>query len=168
MDILVVLLRFVHIAAAVAWAGSAFFVLSILDPMGARIGAGESGRLARHLVLRSRFALFFPAVAITTVVAGLVLYGYVGGHRLYSMSSASGLVFHAGVLFGILAVAWGGAMEGRTLGQVRRLAERMEGAPTAAQEQELTALQRRLTAHNRVSGVLLLAALFCMATFQAF
>ncbi|HEX2065985.1 MAG TPA: hypothetical protein VHI93_04150 [Candidatus Thermoplasmatota archaeon] len=168
MDLLAILLRFVHIGAAVAWAGSAFFVLSILDPMGARIGPAENGRITRHLVLRSKFSIFFPVVAITTVVAGQALYGYVGGHRLYPMSSAAGVVFHVGVLFGILAVAWGGAMEGRTLGQVRKLAERMGSAPTSAQEQEFSALQGRLAGYNRVSGVLLLVALFCMSTFQAF
>jgi uncharacterized membrane protein len=168
MDAIAILLRFLHIGAGITWVGSAFFVLAILDPMAARIGAAEANRIHRHLVLRSKFSAFFPITAITTVVAGLVLYWRVHAQDNWPMSTSAGIVFHVGVLFGILALIWGGAMEGRLLGKVRKLSTAMEGKPTPAQDTEFTALVHKLSNANKVSGVLLVIGMFGMATFQYF
>ncbi|HUR61530.1 MAG TPA: hypothetical protein VM286_04120 [Candidatus Thermoplasmatota archaeon] len=169
MDAIAILLRFLHIGAGITWVGSAFFVLAVLDPMAVRIGAVEAHRIHRHLVLRSKFGALFPIAGITTVVAGFVLYWRVHAQDAWPMSTSAGIVFHVGVLFGVLALVWGGAMEGRLLGKVRKLSTAMEGGkPTAAQETEFTGLVHRLSNANKVSGVLLVIAMFGMATFQYF
>jgi uncharacterized membrane protein len=168
MDAIAVLLRFIHIGGAIAWLGSAFFLLAILDPMAARIGATEANRIMRHLVLRSKFNAFFPIVAVTTVVAGLLLYWRIDAHTLYPPTSSSGIVFHVGVLFGILSLIWGGAMEGRLLGKARKLALRIEASPNPGLEQEYTGLMHRLANADKVSGMLLVIGMFGMATFRYF
>lgn len=167
MDAIAILLRFLHIGAAISWVGSAFFVLAILDPMAMRMGPVEANRLHRHLVLRSKFGVFFPVTAILTVVAGLVLYWWVNP-GIKALGSTQGIVFHVGVLFGILALIWGGSMEGRLVGKMRKLSEAIQGNPTPAQEQEFTAIAHKLSSANKVSGVLLIIAMFGMSTFQYF
>jgi uncharacterized membrane protein len=168
MDAIAVLLRFIHVGAAITWVGSAFFVLAILDPMAVRIGASEANRVSRHLLLRSKFAAFFPASAITTVVLGLVLYWQTKAQTTWPFSTSAGIVFHIGAIFGVLSLVWGGAMEGRLVGKAQKLAKRLEAAPAPALEQEFTGLMHKLSNADKVSGLLLIIAVFGMTTFRYF
>jgi uncharacterized membrane protein len=169
VDLLTIVLRFVHILAAIAWAGGGLFVLAVLDPMMGRISAAEGNRFMRHIQLRTKLAAYFPVTAVLTVVAGIVLYFVVDGRTLYPMSTTQGQVFHVGMVFGVLALVWGGAMEGRLNGKLGKLARRVEGkAADPGLEAEMTLLGGKLRGATRVSGALLLVAIFGMSTFQYF
>lgn len=171
MDALGILLRFVHVWAAIAWAGAGFFLLAVLDPMMARIGVADSNRFMRHIQLRTKLAAYFPVIAVLTVGAGIGLYAYLRGKdAIFNVSTTQGLVFHVGAAAGVLAFLWGFSMEGRLNGKIGKVARRIEaaGAPDPALERELTTLSAQLRSATRVSGFLLLVSVFGMGTFRYF
>lgn len=168
MDLLGAILRLVHILAAIAWVGGAFFVLAVLDPLMGRLSAAEGNRFMRHIQLRTKLAAYFPVAAVLSVVAGFLLFLHLGEARP-RMDTPSGQVFHLGVAAGILGLVWGGAMEGRLNGRIGKLARRIEAGPAdPALETQMTAMSARLRSASRVSGALLLVAAFGMATFRYF
>jgi uncharacterized membrane protein len=163
-DPLVVTLRFLHIAAAVAWVGGTFFWLAVVDPMMRRIPPQDAGALGRHFALRSKLAFFFPVAAVLTVGAGTWLMFVVGADRYPGLQ---GLVFNIGSTAGGLAIV-PGIMAGVQSKRMRDAARRFEAKPDPAIAQSMAARARRLSVLTKVTAGLMVVGVFGMATFQYF
>ena len=154
MDIVLVVLRLIHIVAAAAWFGLGITTFFFINP--AAISAGETG--LRFLAKFNRLPLasnIMAMVAGTTSLAGILL--YVVTNSASRFSSTGNMVLGIGALAGLLATVHGGAVMGR-------VAKQLDGA---LESSDFTAAQTHLLSqqsHARVSLVLMVIALVGMAS----
>jgi hypothetical protein len=144
-------------------------MLFVLEPAVARLDPATRGAFGRALALRSSFAVYFPAMAGLTVLAGIVLYFVIDGRALYPMGMPRGQVFAAGAALGIVGFVYGGAAEGRATKKLKAMARAIEGhkgPPTADETARFEALMATMRTHTKVSVAILALGTFCMATFQ--
>ncbi len=73
MATLIPILRFLHIAAAIFWAGSSFFTVFFLEPTVRSLGP-DGGKFMQRLIGGARFSLAISLAATITVLAGLAMY----------------------------------------------------------------------------------------------
>lgn len=162
MDFLIVTLRFLHIAGAVAWVGGVFFFLAVLDPLLRKITPQEAGLIERHLALRTKMAVFFPVGAVLTVGAGLWLSFLVGTDE---WTGAMAVVFNVGSGAGVLALV-PGIMSGVQSAKMRKDAAAYEAKPSPELGQALAARGRKMSVLTKVTAGLMVLALFGMSTFR--
>ena len=166
--IFMLVFRVVHIAAGVAWAGSVFLFVVLIQPSAAAIGPA-AGPFMMELLGRRKLVSWLLSLGGTTVVAGLLLYwrdanGFDGLGAF--ASSKFGLALSIGALAAITAFLIG--LFG-TRPNARRLLELVSraaagGPPPPAVVQELASVQARLKQLAQVALALIVVAVVAMAT----
>jgi hypothetical protein len=165
MDIVLVLLRLIHIVAAFIWFGAGAATLFYIAP--AVSAAGESGlRYMKALLTRTPYPKTFPIAAGVTMLAGILL--YLIGNSASHFSTTGNIVLGIGAVAGILAGIHGGAKTGRT---TRELGEALvqyvpEGSGSIPADGMAVLRERaqKLASDSRVSFILMVIALLGMAT----
>jgi uncharacterized membrane protein len=164
MDILLVVLRLIHILAAVAWVGMGITMMLYIGP--AAGAAGESGlRFMKSLTSRTGFVRAIPMFAGIAVLAGILL--YLVGNAASHFSQTGNIVLGAGALLGLVAIAHGGAVTGRaTQALAKALVENVpdDGPIPADALPKLRQMSMQLATHSRVSTILMVLALVCMGS----
>jgi uncharacterized membrane protein len=165
-DPYLVLLRAVHVAGAVFWAGGSFLMAGfhgfVLDP-------GDDEHTLRRLADYAGVSEKIGISGVVSVVAGLLLYWEVsGGLRAAWISSPYGLTITVGAVAGLVAVVVGAGLVGLTNNKVEALAEAVDhGAGlTDGQAAQLEAYRARILRGERLVAALLLVAVLAMATAQ--
>ena len=100
MNILVIVLRLIHVLGGVFWVGSALVNAFFLAP--AVAATGEAGqKMMGFMITKAHFSVRITVAAILTVLAGLALYWHdSGGLTSGWTTSAAGLGFGLGGLSG--------------------------------------------------------------------
>ncbi len=163
MNLLILVLRLVHIVSGVFWVGGSVITTFFISPAAA--ATGEAGqRFLAQLVRNQRFTQRFAAAAGFTVLAGAALY-WIDSHGLTSawMFTAPGWGFALGALFAIMGFGFG-IRVGRETRKLGDSIAAIQGQPTQAQVLELDAAQRNIFRLRLVQDTLLIIALVCMAT----
>lgn len=161
-----ILLRFIHVVAAVAWAGGSFIFFLFVEPTGKAL-APSGMQFIQHMAGKGRFNLFMTVTSILTVLSGLLLFWEASaGHLLAWMGSGPGLIFAVGSIAGLVVFFIG-------IFLVRPRAERIVavgreiqvsgGPPTPAQGAEMDKLAHELSTFGQVDFVLLAISLVFMA-----
>jgi hypothetical protein len=164
MDIVLVVLRLIHILAAVAWFGLGFAAAFYIGPaVGA---AGDSGpRFLKALFNSTSFGRIFAILGGVTVLAGILL--YITGSANH-FSQTGNIVLGIGAAFGILTAAHGGVSTGRVTQQLAAEIQKSVpdgGGPISAEAQAtLRQLGAKMTSDSRISFVLMLIALIGMGS----
>ncbi len=110
MDVVLVLLRLIHIVAAFVWFGVGFTQTFIISP--AVAASGVVGMRFALTMNESRLAqMIFPAAAGITMLAGILL--YIVGNATSHFSQTGNMVLGIGAVFGIIAGIHGGMFTGR-------------------------------------------------------
>lgn len=158
MSIAVIVLRILHIFGAIIWGGGAIMMEFFIAPSIAATAEGGQ-QVARHLATKVRVHIFMMAAAITTILAGTLLYwrDSDGFSSAWTRSSA-GIGFGIGAVFGILAFIFG-AIFGNTNAQLGKIGAEIAGKPTNEQLAKIQALQKRA---KRVSPLHLIGTLLAM------
>jgi uncharacterized membrane protein len=159
---LFVVLRFVHIIAGIIWAGGAIMMNLIIGPTIA--ATGDSGKqFAGYLIGKTGFTKMMTAAALTTVLAGIVLYG-LDSNWFQSgwMFSNQGIIFGIGGVSGILAMITG-IMNGRLIAAVGALGAQIQGKPTDEQASAMAALRKRHSFVVPANTIFTFLAIACMA-----
>jgi uncharacterized membrane protein len=140
MDLLLILLRVVHIGLGVFWAGSVFFTAFFLAP--ALRDAGPDGAKVAAGLMRRRLFETLPIVAILTILSGLWLYwrASVGFQPAY-MRSSVGMTYGIGAATAIIALALGFAIVRPAMDQAMKLTQSAASAPPAERDAQLAAAQ---------------------------
>ncbi len=163
MLLLLAAIRLIHIVTAFAWVGLGMVLTVYILP--AATGVGESGlRFLKALLTRTPFMRAFPAVSGVTVLAGILMY-LLGSSSHFS--STGNIVLGIGALAGIAAGIHGGAVVGPESRTFAQALERQvpDGQPVPADAlSALTASERALAAHARISLILTIIALIGMAS----
>jgi len=163
INMLVPVLRFLHIVAGVIWAGSALLTSFFIGPA---IGAtGDAGKqFAAHLMTKTSFSKFMMISGLSTVLAGTILYGISSNwFRSGWMFSGQGIGFGIGAIAGILALIFG-AMVGNDNGALAMLGAQIQGKPTPEQMSALEALRKRLTFVVPANTICMIIAVGMMAS----
>ncbi|MGH7751712.1 MAG: hypothetical protein ACREN5_02760, partial [Gemmatimonadales bacterium] len=106
MNLLLVVMRLLHIGLGVFWVGTILFNAFFLGP--AMAEAGPDGAKVMAGLMRRRFMQIMPAVGIVTILSGLWLYWHVsGGFQAGYMRSRGGMTLGLGALAAILSFAVG-------------------------------------------------------------
>jgi uncharacterized membrane protein len=166
MDWLIIVLRVVHIGAAVLWVGGAAFMFFFLQPTAAALGP-QAGPVMAHLNARLRLPQVFGISAVLTILTGLLLYADASdGFDADWITSAVGLGFTVGGAAAIIAWVLGFVAIGPTvarLGEVSGAVTASDGTPSQEQAAELQTLGRRARSLGWVNIALLLIAVVAMA-----
>lgn len=161
MDIVLVLLRLIHIVAAFVWVGIAFTEVFLLAP--ALATAGESGlRFSKAMNARPIARNVIPVAASLTVLAGILL--YLVGNSTSHFSQTGNIVLGIGAVAGLLAAGHGGAVTGRLAGQLGGLISQYV-TDSGISPEGLPAIREtaaKLATHTRISFVIMVVALVFM------
>jgi uncharacterized membrane protein len=159
MDIVLIVLRLIHIVAGVIWVGGGILMAVVIGPALAKMG-DDGSKFMRALTADRRFTILFPAAAVTTTVAGLLLFATGPQNRL---SNAGFIVLIIGSLAGIGAAGHGGAVLGRLGAAFMALADKVAQNPTPETRAELQAFSAKYTRHLNISVGMMLVAVIGMS-----
>ena len=162
MYTLVIVLRLLHILGGVIWVGGA---LSVNFFVGPAVGAtGESGKqFVGYLMNRTRFTAAMTVGALTTVIAGFLLYGIDSSWFSSAWeSSGPGIGFAIGALFALVGFVTG-IMNGNNNRALGRIGAQIQGKPTGEQAAQLDKIRKQQAWVVPVNSYSLLLAVFFMA-----
>jgi len=167
MNIYLLVLRFVHIVAGIVWGGGAlimeFFIGRTVS------GTGEMGqKFAQYMMNTLRMHKFMTAMALSTVLAGGLLFWYDSdGFSSAWIHSSTGLGFGIGAVFGLIAFVFG-AIFGASNAKLGELGAQIQGRPSNEQLVQIQALQKRIKAAAPIHVYSMLIAMTFMATARFF
>jgi len=166
MNLLMILLRLVHIGAGVFWGGAAVMIAAFVEPA-VKAAGPDGGRFMQRLVKGQRLSLAMSLAALLTALSGLVLYWPVSGHLSSEwLVSGPGLTLTIGSVAGLAAFALGFAVNGPTARRIAALGQEMQaagGPPSPAQLAAMGSLQERMRKAGVVDAALLAVAVAGMA-----
>ena len=165
MEILIILLRIIHIFAGVLWVGAAFFNLLFVQPSVRATGA-EGQKLNQFMVQKTRLTTYVYATATLNFLAGLALYYILSGFRLSFLRSGYGLVLTIGSLAGVIAwviVVFLVRDIFSRMGSLGAIIQSQGGPPTPEQASEMKALGTRLASSGNYGLIFMAIAVTGMA-----
>ena len=163
MNILVVILRLLHIIAAVIWGGGALIMEFFIGR--AIMATGTSGQqFVQHLMNKIRMHRFMTVAALVTVLAGSVLYWLDSdGFSSAWVRSSTGIGFGVGAGFGLIAFVFG-AIFGSSNAKLAEIGAQVQGKPTDEQLSRIQALQKRIRTVSPIHTYSMILAMIFMAT----
>lgn len=165
MDLVLVILRLVHVVAGALWVGFALFMPFFLGPALAEVGP-EGGKVMAALQRRGLLNVL-PVLAVATLISGLWLYWIrSGGFQPAYVHSPSGAVFGIGGLTAIVAFVLGMSVSRPAMMRVGALMQTLPSLSPAEREKQMVTIGQLRARGTRVAGVvawLLLLATACMA-----
>lgn len=163
MDIVLLVLRLIHVLAGVFWAGAALAMTFFISPaIGATAEAGQ--KVMGQLMTQSKFSKTMVLAGYSTAIAGAILYWIDSdGFTSAWMSAGPGIGFGLGALFAIVGLV-AGIMIPRTGAAMGQLAAQFKGAPTSEQQAQMAALRKRQATVSTINAWCLIIAVVLMGT----
>jgi uncharacterized membrane protein len=163
MNLLVIVLRLIHIVAAVIWGGGALIMEFFIGR--AIFATGESGqKFVQHLMNKVRMHRFMTVAAFATVLAGSMLYWIDSdGFSSAWVRSGAGIGFGIGAVFGLIAFVFGGIF-GSSNAKLAEIGAQIQGKPTNEQLSQIQALQKRIKTVSPIHTYSMILAILFMAT----
>jgi hypothetical protein len=160
-------LRLAHVVAGAAWVGGAF-VMILLVTRTARMRGADGDLFMSTLLTEGKAARYFEIAAVTTVVAGALLYWRASdGLQLAWVTSPTGIAFTIGATAAIVSLVWGGVIVGPAGKRAKAIQDEIAangGLSSAAQRLELETIKAKLGRFAAVDLVMLGTAVVTMAT----
>ena len=166
MDLLVIVLRLIHVVFGAVWVGMVTFATFFLQP--AVQEAGPDGGKVMGAIQRRGLLTVMPLLALGTLVSGLWLYlrAAAGQHAVYARTPV-GMAFGLGGLAAIVAYAIGMSVMRPSMLKAAELGQSLGPGTGADERQRVTAemqrLRSRAAAAGRVTAYLLFFAVAAMA-----
>ncbi len=167
MNILMLILRLVHIVGAIVWGGGAL-IMEFFISRGIA-ATGETGqKFAQHLTNTIRIHIFMMAAAIATILSGALLYWRDSdGFSSAWVRSSTGVGFGIGAVFGLIAFVFG-AIFGKSNARLGQIGSQINGKPTDEQLVQIQAIQNRIKIVSPIHVVGMILAMVFMATARYF
>jgi len=167
MDTQILVLRILHIATGVYWAGAVFFAATFL--IGAVVDAGPAGGQVMAALVRRRYFEILPGAAAVTILSGLLLYYRISGHfDPVWMGSRMGITLGIGAVAAVVALLIGiFVARPATLAAGPMMAQAMgmaDGPEKAAKIATVNVLRMRGMRATRAVAWVLVVTVLCMAT----
>jgi uncharacterized membrane protein len=167
MNILMLVLRIVHIGAGFFWGGGSLIMHFFFGPtVKATNQTGQ--QFAGHLMLRTRFVNVMTTMAVLTVLAGTGLY-WIDSHGFTSawMRSNTGIGFAIGGVFGLVGFVFG-AMFGQLNKKMAMLGSEIKGQPTPDQLAKIQGIQKRIATVTPIHVTSIILAILLMSASRYF
>ena len=161
MQIVLIILRLVHIAAGSFWVGSALMLAMVILP-----GVRKAGPGSERALPMAHISQAMSIASLLTTVAGLALYAWMSRFAWGWITSPMGLGLTLGSLAGVASFLFGLLSTGPTAAKMGVLAGQMQsagGPPKPDQVSEMARLQVKLAASSTWSTILATGALVFMA-----
>lgn len=157
MNILYGILRTLHIFSGALWVGTAVMFTFVVTPAVQKTKMGS--QVFRAMFTQTPYIRIMPFLAITTTVAGLLLYAPIGDIQLINTFNTTGhAVLGIGAIAGLLAFGHGiglGSMSGKFAGMI---------TSNDASEEELKAMEDKIIRNARISVYISLVAIIFMSS----
>ncbi|MCA9913377.1 MAG: hypothetical protein KC496_08500 [Anaerolineae bacterium] len=164
MDILIVVLRLLHILLGIIWVGFGVLLAWIMIPTAER--TGERGQaMLRTFIGYSPIGTVFGISALGTTLAGLIMWPLrtENGYDLVAFGPAGDIVMSIGAVFGLLAFGHGATATGRYTGAYAAAAKAYDENPSPENAQALEDAKKKFRMHTNISAWLAVVAVVCMA-----
>ena len=159
MDLLVIVLRLIHIVAGALWVGMATFTTYFLQPALQEVGP-DGGKVIAALQRRGVMTVT-PILAVATLLSGLWLYlRAAGGQHAAFARSGPGIAFGIGGLAAIAAWVTGMFVMRPAMMKSAALAQSLGALASGEEHQRLGAETARLRARAAVAGKAMTHLLF--------
>lgn len=165
MNYLMIVLRILHILSGVFWVGAALMLTFFISPtVGATKEAGQG--FMRHFMGQTKFNLVMWTAAITTVLAGAILY-WLDSDGLTSawMRSGPGIGFSIAAGFALLGLI-AGVFQGKNSNAMAQLGGQIQAQgspPSLEQAARLQSLGKALAIGGKLNATFLILAAIGMA-----
>lgn len=164
MSIELIILRLLHVGLGAFWVGAVLFNALYLSPALRAAGPAAAGAVMGSMI-RRRFMVVMPVVAILTILSGLRLLMIVSGGDPHWFQHRVGHAYSVAGALAILAFLVGIAVVRPAMTRVGRMAQSAtsDGTTREALAAEMAKLQSRAVRANQVVAVLLVLATAGMA-----
>lgn len=166
MDILMIVLRLVHIVGGVLWAGWAFVLPLFVEPA-SRIAGPQAAPFMQALTGKTRLVQVMTFTPLLVILSGLwLLWKVSGGFSGAYLTSVHGLTLLTAAVLGILGFIYGILMVrplGIRMGQIGQEIATSGQPPTAEHLQELSLIRDRMRVRGRTIGWIILTSVAGMA-----
>ena len=166
MDVLMIVLRLLHVFAGVFWAGAVFINEGFLLPT-VRATGPAGGQFMRHLVGVKKYSTRIAMSGMLVILTGLGMYwrnGSLSNGAFYR--SRSGMVLGLGGLSAIIALIFGLTYilpAANRLTQIGNEVQAAGGPPSAEQAGAIAAMQKKMAMGSHVVSGLIAIAVVAMA-----
>lgn len=168
MNVLMVVLRLIHIFSAVLWIGATYSLILFVMPTAKAVGA-DAQKFMQHFTQRSGLSRVLTLAAVLTVLSGLLMYGYLF-QGLAPLNTGSGLALTLGGLAGIAAIG-SGTSTGGLIRRMQALGQQIAqagGPPSPQQAADLAKLQEAMARRTALTAIFLTLALIGMTLSEYF
>ena len=169
MDPVMIVLRIFHVVGGALWFGSSFLFAGFIGPAASET-APSSGVLMSNVIKKRRVATIIGGLAITTVIAGWLLW-FKNASAYPSVmdwaTSTYGLVLTIGGIAATIAAYFGITGIGNNVEKLVEIGDEVAasgGPPTPEQAARIDHLGAEIKKHSRIDLVLLFIAVTAMAT----
>lgn len=167
MILTMLILRLVHIFAAIVWGGGAL-LMSLFIGRGIAATANVGQQFAQYLTNTLRIHIFMSVAAVATIFAGAALYWIDSdGFTSSWMKSGPGIAFTIGAGFGLISFI-SGAIFGNGNARLGQIGAQIKDKPTSDQLAQIQALQKRNKAMTPIHVVSMILAMIFMASARYF
>jgi uncharacterized membrane protein len=162
MNLVMLVLRLLHIVAAIIWGGSAI-LMSLFIGRGIEATAEAGQRFAQYVTNTLRIHIFITISAVTTILAGGMLY-WIDSNGFSSswMRSSAGIGFGIGAGFGLIAFV-SGAIFGSGNARLGQTGAQIQEKPTADQLAQIQVIRKRMKTVSPIHIVSMILAMIFMA-----
>jgi uncharacterized membrane protein len=171
MDILMIVLRLIHIFAGIFWVGATLFLWRIVTPAVTKLGP-DGGKFMRTLLNDTPYLQAIAGAAVATVLAGVWMYLRVSDNfNADWLSQTKNIILTIGALAG-LAAAGHGLFALAPIGRkIRALGNEMAaagGPPSPEQLSTMQQLQAKMSRNVPITAILMIVAVAGMASARYF
>lgn len=166
MDLLVLLLRILHVGGGIFWAGTLIFLTTLLMP--SIRDAGPDGAKVMAQLQARNFLNIVPIVAILTVLSGIWLLWIVSaGFSAAYMGSPMGITLSVGMLVSLVALALGLSLVRPTAVRIGRIGAAMAAMEPGPERDQMALdmgrLRGKMARSSNVTAVLIVIVVIAMA-----
>lgn len=164
MDIVLAVLRPLHVLLGIGWIGFGSLLAWVLHPAADK--AGEKGlAMLRTFYSNSTISLIMPIFALGTTLAGLILWGLrADGMDLVAFGATGDIVMAVGALAGVLAFGHGASATGRYTRSFKKASQDYDAQSTQANLQTLNQVKAKLFTNTNISAWIALVSVVCMSS----
>jgi uncharacterized membrane protein len=164
-NLMIYVLRVLHIVAGAFWFGAVIFAVRLLMPSLSAVGPAAGPVMAQ--LNQRKMSTVFMGAAIVNLASGIWLMFIVsGGAPGEWMKTGMGRTIGAGAACAILAMIVGAIVNPpavKRMGQIATAAAQRGGPPSPEEAAEVQRLQKRMAGANAFVAILVLLALSAMA-----
>lgn len=166
MNIVMIIMRVIHILAGIFWVGFAIFNLAFLQPTIRATGI-EGQKTLQYLMRNTRLMSTIYIAATLTMLTGVLQLGYVSHMQSSFMNSGWGLTITIGSVAGI--IAWFIALHlirkiFNRMGVVGQTLQSQGDTPDPALQGEMQTLTAKLVSTGKVALVFMVISVVGMAS----